>query len=90
MTLGTEGQCEASGKLDFDESQSDAITRSLFGISQQSLKIMLKHCQSLGMMVIGLGSMYVGALRMTPGEEEIYQLERQFNALKKKQIFEQD
>jgi hypothetical protein len=36
----------ASGELNFDESQSDAITRSLFGISQQSLKITSKHCQS--------------------------------------------
>ena len=46
MTLGTGGQCKASRKLDFDESQSDAITRSLFGISQQSLKITSKHCQN--------------------------------------------
>ena len=35
----------------------------------------------------GSGSTYVGTLRMTLGEEEIYHLERQLNMLKKKQIF---
>ena len=36
----------------------------------------------------GSGNTYVGTLRMTPGEEVIYHLERQLNALKKKQIFD--
>jgi hypothetical protein len=56
-------------------------------LSSSTIEGLMYDCVP-GTRVTESGSTYVGTLRMTPGDEEIYRLERQLNALKKKQIFD--
>jgi hypothetical protein len=56
-------------------------------LSSSTIEGLMYDCVP-GARVTESGSTYVGTLRMTPGEEEIDRLERQLNALRKKQIFD--